>query len=198
MKTLFSLFLLAALPVFADVELNLPSTTVAPPRTPSGPLNTSAEIPTGPVPLRVAPTSTTPPPPAGSSSPAGNSSYEAGGGTQNAAYTAAASAASHFINLIDQGQYAASWLDAGSLLQDVISQREWVAAMTVLRKPLGSVYARKTNGYKTSQTLPRGTRGNFIIINYQTNFTTKSMAIETVSLMSMPYDQWKVVSYAVL
>lgn len=112
-------------------------------------------------------------------------------------FSSADSEASHWIALLDQGQYGAAWADAGPLFQDVIAQDQWVAAMKAIRRPLGNVKARSSGRHRSTETLPGGTKGYFFILEYQTSFSGKSSATETLILMMIQNDQWRVISYSV-
>lgn len=121
--------------------------------------------------------------------------YETEGG-QKAPVTSEANAeAVSWLTLLDQGQYGSAWLDAGSLMKDIVTQEQWEAAMQALRQPLGNVTARKTGTSQTTQSLPGGTRGNFVVINYETSFSFKPTATEKVTLMTNALNQWRVISY---
>lgn len=135
------------------------------------------------------------PPPSPIATPPPNP-YDSGGGMKSPTFSQASAEASHWMTLIDQAQYPGSWLDAGPLLQDVITQEEWVAAMQGIRRPLGIPRARKVVGGSTTEVLPRGTRGNFVTVIYNTDFSGKSGVTEIVTLMMVQYDQWRVISYS--
>lgn len=122
---------------------------------------------------------------------------ETRGGVTNPLFAAASAEASHWMTLIDQGQFASSWLDAAPLFKDIITREQWVAAMVATRRPLGNVRARQVGRSEASQSLPGGTQGAFMIIRYNTDFANRSGLEETVTLMMIRNDQWRVVSYSV-
>lgn len=124
--------------------------------------------------------------------------YDTAGGKRSPAFSEANAQAMHFINLIDQQQYGGSWLEAGALMQDVITQEQWRGAMDSTRTALGPVYARKVGSHQTAKTLPGGTKGNFMIIKYETQFAQKANASETITLMTEgKLGLWKVIAYRV-
>lgn len=150
---------------------------------------------------------------------------------RGSSYTAANAQAIYWLNLVDQAQYGASWLEAGSLLKDLVTQEQWAGAMgatrgddgvtcqgqentiqgTVIRgngnrngranatrNSWGYVTSRKASSHQLIQRLPNGSRGNFMVIKYKTNFSEKYGAVETVILASEgPLKLWKVISYKV-
>ena len=117
------------------------------------------------------------------------------GGSLSPVYSEANSTAISWLTLLDQGQYGPTWSQGGSLMHDIISQNQWVAAMQAIRKPLGNASARKASGSQATETLPGGTKGNFMIINYQTSFSNKPYVTEKVTLMAWTYGRWQVIAY---
>lgn len=110
--------------------------------------------------------------------------------------SAANAEAIFWLNLVDQGQYRATWGAAANLFKDVISTDQWVAAMKGSRKPLGTLRSRKLTKYDQTQQLPFGTKGNFMIIQFRSQFSNKAYADETVILVSQgSLSQWKVLNY---
>jgi hypothetical protein len=116
---------------------------------------------------------------------------------QGTQYTETSSEAGHWLNLVDQRQYGPAWLDAGPLLQDVLSQQAWVGAMHFIREPLGNVLSRTIVSNEETSALPHGTRGGFMILNYRTQFSHSRYGLETVILMRNHNNLWRVISYTV-
>ncbi len=102
-----------------------------------------------------------------------------------------------WLTLMDQGVYGATWDEAGSLLKDVIVRRQWVSAMTDLRRPLGYSSMRKITKQRTLDGLPYGTKGYFMEIIYSTTFWGKGGATERVIMMYDAYSNWRVISYSI-
>lgn len=113
-------------------------------------------------------------------------------------FSAANAASIHFLSIVDNKVYVGSWLEAGALLQDVITRDQWVGAMKATRAPLGYVTARSVASHTPHQGLPGGVRGDFMTIKYDTQFSNKLSAVETVVLMlEGPVGEWRVVSYRI-
>lgn len=120
------------------------------------------------------------------------------GGKRAPAFSDANQQAIYWINLSDAAAYGATWLGAGSLLKDTVSQEQWTAAMVKTRTALGPAHSRKVESHNFAQTLPYGTRGNFVIINYDTSFERMPGAVETIILMTEgQLAEWKVISYRI-
>jgi hypothetical protein len=123
--------------------------------------------------------------------------YETQGGTKSPVFSAASSESSHWLGLMDQSQYGPAWSDSGPLMHDMMTQAQWVQAMNGVRKPLGQVRTRRVGSHRTLQSLPGGSKGLFVVIEYHTSFSSKPTATETVTLMMIAHDQWRVISYDV-
>lgn len=119
-----------------------------------------------------------------------------GGRTTQTSFTEASSEASHWLTLIDQKQFQGAWDDSGPLLKDVIGPAQWDAALSGTRTRLGNVLSRKLTTHQSLSALPHGTRGNFIIIEYQTQFSWNIRGTETVTMMTNERGQWRVIGYS--
>lgn len=124
--------------------------------------------------------------------------YDTSGGMVAPAFSQANAQAIYWVNLLDQQQYGATWLEAGGLLRDIITQNQWAAGMQSIRQSLGPVMSRRVVSHSTTKQLPYGTKGNFIILKYDTQYQSFPRAIETVILMTEgPLVQWKVIHYSI-
>lgn len=113
-------------------------------------------------------------------------------------FTEANAEAMHWLNLIDQFQYGPSWLDSGALFRDIITQEQWIAAMTDLRTPLGTLRTRKLAKYTETNRLTFGTEGHFMIITYRSEYSKRANAVEEVILKAEDQLQlWKVIHYQI-
>lgn len=102
----------------------------------------------------------------------------------------------YWINLIDQHQFPATWLEASGLLRDVVTEEQWADAMGRMRADLGTVNSRKVLSHESSHELPNGTRGTFITFVFRTGYARLPSATETITLMREgPLGSWKVVNY---
>jgi hypothetical protein len=117
------------------------------------------------------------------------------GSTSNPAVTQAMAEASHWLNLVDQQQYGPAWLDSGPLMKDIINEQEWIGAMDYVRAPFGNNLSRQLNKSRSISALPHGTKGNFMSLEYRSQFSGNHGAIERIALMSDSLGQWRVISY---
>ncbi|MCH9609468.1 MAG: hypothetical protein S4CHLAM45_09880 [Chlamydiales bacterium] len=104
----------------------------------------------------------------------------------------------YWLSLVDASQYGSAWLACGSLLRDVVSQDQYSAALKGQREKVGRNQGRKLTSKQQTKSLRYGTRGDFIVIQYNSNFSNKPGVTETVTLMADGrLKQWKVVSYTI-
>jgi hypothetical protein len=124
--------------------------------------------------------------------------YEVHGGRRAPTFSEANAAAIHFLNIVDNYVFGGAWLEMAGLVHDIVPQNVWADGMQAARVPLGTVHARRVTTHHPATALPHGTKGNFMVINYATQFAKKPNSIETVTLIMVePIGEWRVVSYIV-
>ena len=108
---------------------------------------------------------------------------------------AAVASAEKWLGLIDKGEYAASWKEAGTFFRNNVTEQKWEQAMHGMRKPLGSLVSRKlkTDVYETS--LPGAPDGEYVVMQFDTSFANKKSAVETVTTVLDKDGHWRAVGY---
>ena len=103
--------------------------------------------------------------------------------------------AKQWLSLVDTGKYEQSWMEAGEYFRNAVSQVQWVQSLQAVRSPLGKLISRevKSTMYKTS--LPGAPDGEYVIIHFDTSFSNKKAAIETVTPMLEKDGSWRVTGY---
>jgi hypothetical protein len=109
----------------------------------------------------------------------------------------AVDAANRWLVLADAGDGAATWDQAASAFQAAISKADWSAALRQARGPLGAVTSRKMVSSAFKRTLPGAPDGEYVVIQYDTQFEHKAHAVETVVPMRERDGSWKVSGYFV-
>ena len=104
-------------------------------------------------------------------------------------------AATSWLAVIDAGDYPLSWRTAASLLQSSVTQPQWEIALQTSRLPLGSVKSRSLKAASYSRTLPFAPDGDYVLMEYETRFEFKPLAIETLTTMKDRDNTWKVAGY---
>lgn len=108
---------------------------------------------------------------------------------------AAVAAAEQWLSWVDTGTYDKSWKEASEYFKNAVSQDVWEQSLQGVRGPLGKLISRNINRtlYKTS--LPGAPDGEYVIIQFETSFTNKKSAIETVTQMLETDGRWRVSGY---
>lgn len=104
-------------------------------------------------------------------------------------------AATQWLALTDAGDHARSWREAASLLQSSVTQPQWEIALQTSRLPLGGVKSRTLKAASYSRTLPFAPDGDYVLMEYETRFEFKPLAIETLTTMKDRDNTWKVAGY---
>ncbi|MDL2354521.1 MAG: DUF4019 domain-containing protein [Pseudomonadota bacterium] len=104
-------------------------------------------------------------------------------------------AADRWLALVDAGDYAQSWDQGASAFQAAVSRPAWMSAVQSARAPFGIMKARtlKVASYKKS--LPGAPAGEYVVIQYSSQFANNANAIETVTPMLDKDGTWKVSGY---
>ncbi len=104
-------------------------------------------------------------------------------------------AATSWLAVIDAGDYPLSWRMAANLLQNSVTQPQWTSALQASRLPLGSVKSRTLKSASYSRTVPFAPDGDYVLMEYETRFEFKPLAIETLTTMKDRDNTWKVAGY---
>jgi hypothetical protein len=105
------------------------------------------------------------------------------------------SAAQSWLSLVDAGKYGESWDAAASLFRSALSREQWIQALEKVRRPLGKVLSRKLRGAKHATDLPNAPKGEYVVIQYDTDFAGRSGAVETITPMKESEGRWRVSGY---
>ena len=108
---------------------------------------------------------------------------------------AAESAATIWLSMIDDGNYADSWTEAAAYFRNAIKQEQWVQSLQAVRQPLGKLVSRKVKSRSYETSLPGAPDGEYVVIQFETSFENKEAAIETVTPMMEEDGEWRVSGY---
>ena len=103
--------------------------------------------------------------------------------------------ASQWLPLVDEGKVAESWNAAGPYLQRAVSKEAWEAQLGVMRKPLGAMVSRHPRGATFKKREGMVPDGDYVTVTFETSFTNKDKAVETVNVVLQPDGSWKVSGY---
>ncbi len=109
---------------------------------------------------------------------------------------AADRSAGKWLALVDGKQYQQSWEQAASLFKQQVGVDDWQRAIVAARLPLGAMRSRKLLSATYYSSLPGAPDGDYVVLQYQTEFEHKKRAIETVTPM-LDNGSWRVSGYYV-
>lgn len=107
----------------------------------------------------------------------------------------AVEAAKKWLALVDNGKYGASWDEAASFFKSNISKAEWEQKVKPVREPFGKVLSRKLKSTKYATALPGAPDGEYVMIQFDTQFAKKKTSIETITPMLDKDGKWRVSGY---
>ena len=103
-------------------------------------------------------------------------------------------AAKEWLRIVDSGEYAESWEKSDSFFKSQLTQEKWAVALKEVRSPLGAVVSRIELGAKEYSTLPGAPDGQYLVIQFQTDFQNKKTSTETLTLSKSSGD-WLPIGY---
>lgn len=116
---------------------------------------------------------------------------------ENDATRQAQAAAKSWLALVDTGQYGQSWDKASLLFRSAVMRSEWERAARAVRTPLGAVQSRTLKSATYTRTLPGAPDGEYVVIEFDSQFANKAAAVETVTPMRDRDGVWRVSGYFV-
>ena len=102
--------------------------------------------------------------------------------------------ATSWLEVVDSGKYANSWQQAGAFFQENVPEALWVSKLEQVRTPLGIVKSREGISRQVLTSIPQLPDGEYVILEFQTDFENKANSIETVTLKKSA-EQWQVIGY---
>ena len=116
---------------------------------------------------------------------AGNEEYE----------KAAIVAADQFVELLDNDQYGQTWDLAAETFKKSGTKDEWLLMLNVVRQPLGKVISRTLQLAEYRTRLPGAEPGEYVVVQYETEFENKKEITETITRMLEADGQWRISGY---
>jgi hypothetical protein len=99
-----------------------------------------------------------------------------------------------WLKLVDGGQSANSWAQAGAVFKARNSEQTWQAMLTAIRSRLGPVESRKIASVQFSHSLLGAPDGEYALVRFNSAFVHKSSVLETLSLGN-EHNHWVVIGY---
>ena len=123
------------------------------------------------------------------------SSLNAPAAETDASMAVAQEAATTWLALTDGGKYAQSWDAAAAYFRGSITKAAWQQALQGVRSPLGRVLSRTLQSATIARSLPGAPDGEYVVLQFQTQFANKQAAVETVTPMKDADGTWRVAGY---
>jgi uncharacterized protein DUF4019 len=108
---------------------------------------------------------------------------------------AAISSAQKWLKIVDSEKYGEAWDKAAAYMKGAVSKENFTSSLQGVRKPLGKVLKRSLLSSTYTSTLPGAPDGEYVIIQFKTEFENKKEAVETVTPRKEKDDRWKVSGY---
>jgi len=111
------------------------------------------------------------------------------------AEAAAQKAAQQWLSLVDRGKYDQSWETTAALFKNAITKAQWHQTIKAVRPPLGQLTSRHLTSSTHTTSLPGAPDGEYVVIQFQSSFSHKKSAVETITPMKDPDGIWRVSGY---
>jgi hypothetical protein len=108
---------------------------------------------------------------------------------------AALAAAQAWLQLVDEGKYTESWNEASEYFKNAVTKEQWEQAVQAVREPLGKTISRKLKSKQYATSLPGAPDGEYVVIQFDSSFTNKKIAVETITPMLDTDGMWRVSGY---
>jgi len=107
----------------------------------------------------------------------------------------AQASADAWLAIVDSGKYANSWDETAQSFKDAVTKEQWQTALDTNRAPQGKVLSRKLKSATYAKNPPNAPEGEYVIIQYDTDFEHKPGAVETVVPNLEKDGKWRVSGY---
>lgn len=108
---------------------------------------------------------------------------------------AALAAAKAWLQLVDAGKYTESWDVASEYFKRAITKEQWEQTVQAVREPLGKTLSRTVKSMQYTTTLPGAPDGEYMVIQFDSSFTNRKTAVETITPMLDKDGMWRVSGY---
>ena len=105
--------------------------------------------------------------------------------------------AEHWLALLDAGKYVQSWNETAPSFQRTIPKDQWAMNGKRIRESFGAVVSRKLSGAQYTKSVPGAPPGEYVILKFDSSFSNKRAAVETVTPILDKDGRWKVAGYFV-
>ena len=100
-----------------------------------------------------------------------------------------------WLTLVDAGKRGQSWDEAATIFKASIGRSQWEKALASVRSPLGPLRSRALKSATFTRSLPGVPDGEYVVIQFDSQFENKAAAVETVTPMHESDGSWRVAGY---
>ena len=108
---------------------------------------------------------------------------------------AAVTAAQSWLEIIDSGKYTESWNQTALIFKNKIPQGQWDTTLRQVRSPFGKLVLREISAVQYVTNIPGAPMGQYVIIQFKTDFQDKHGSVETITPTLEPDGVWRVAGY---
>ena len=114
---------------------------------------------------------------------------------EDANVAAAREAADRWLAAMDAGKTVEAWDEAAPAMQAAVTREAWGQAGAQVRAPFGAFSTRTLVSSVYTRAIPGAPAGEYVVMQYKTDFANRAGAVETVTPMRQPDGSWKVSGY---
>jgi hypothetical protein len=104
-------------------------------------------------------------------------------------------AAVAWLALTDSGKYGESWDTAAAAFKAGVTKADWDKALRAIRAPMGALRSRTLKSATFTRKLPDAPPGEYVILQFDSQFENRSGVVETVTPMREKDGSWRVSGY---
>jgi hypothetical protein len=102
-----------------------------------------------------------------------------------------------WLALVDSGKADQSLAATSSGFRSHMQAPEWAQELAKIRTPLGAVQKRTMTAAQPMAMLPGGPKGEFVGMQFKTDFANKTGAVETIAVVHDTDGKWHVARYSI-
>ncbi len=100
-----------------------------------------------------------------------------------------------WLKLVDDNKFGRSWDKSAQSFKNSVIRTEWIQLLKNTRKPLGRLINREIISLTYTTSMLNAPEGEYVVVVYNTAFKEQSNVIETVTLVRINEEFWRVSGY---
>jgi hypothetical protein len=102
-----------------------------------------------------------------------------------------------WLKLVDDKKYGRSWDKSAQLFKNSVIRTEWIQLLNNTRRPLGRLINREPISLTYTISMLNAPEGEYVVIEFNTAFKEQINVIETVTLVRINKEPWRISGYFV-